>query len=77
MDTSLAQFYFPVWHVTVASACAHAQSVARVVEQFPELNPTHEMLVLSMGAGDVKVNINMDGNPNADWGLQQWGSVSE
>lgn len=43
------------------------------MEQFPELNPTHEMLVLSMGAGDVAINVNVDDNPNADWGFQQWG----
>ena len=33
------------------------------------------MLVLSMGAGDIAINVNVDDDPNADWGFQQWGCV--
>jgi len=61
------------WQHGISHVIAGSQTLARIVEGFPELNPTHEIVVLSMGAGDVETNVNMDDNPNADWGLQQWG----
>ena len=43
------------------------------MEQFPDFNVSKDITILSIGAGDVEINVDMSDNPNADWGIQQWG----
>jgi uncharacterized protein len=75
MRTSAAPTYFPL-HQGYADGglFAHNPSLvafSRVCHHFHTLNSTN-VAILSLGTGNFKFNVDLEGDMNADWGLRQW-----